>query len=290
MNVRYISNIVLALLIIGLYYLLNKPVVEPLVNKSVSTLTANMINSIVINRHGRDEVQLEKEHDHWQVKQPIPAPANAIRIKLILDLLSSAPQSQFTVTDKMDLQEFGLEPAAITLQLNQQQFKFGKIESLSKHRYLQHNGIIYLVDDKLMPLLNASAASFIDNQIIAKNLKITQIQLPSNSKISDPSPIIIKTENGHWVSNRESIPTDTLVALIDAWQHSYALQVIPLTKQERLMLTGEKIIIHFNNQTALELLLQFNQHNFSLIDLDKQLKYQFPISIKQQLFINKATD
>jgi len=288
MKVRYFTNLVLILLVIGLYWFINLPEDNNAPQQeTLTTLKANQVTDIIVHRSGRDTIKLVKDNTHWTIRQPIQAKANKTRVNLILDLLTLTPSKQFQITTDMSLKQFGLDPATISLQLNQQQFQFGNIEILSKKRYIKHHDAIYLVSDRLEPLLNSTAASFIDNHLIDDEDHISQLQLPDleDKSTSKDVPITIKMVNGHWQSNKKSISTDKLTTIVDAWRYAYALQVIPLSTDTLHSLTGEKILVSFQGQLIpTEFLLQLSKQSLSLINLKNKIKYQFPLTIKQQLF------
>jgi len=280
MKSAIIRNSVLLLVIIGLYWFINRAP-SPLVDSHhLTSLQAEHVTTIHIQRHDRDDIKLSKQDDDWFIDQPIQANANITRTKLILNLLSSVSHSQLTITPNLTLQQFSLEPAKVKLRLNDQLFEFGNIEPISKHRYIRHNNILHLVNDTVMPLLNANANSFIDNRLFSANQHITQLSLPEIvDGDSHTQAVTISLEDGHWQSSNSVLSTDSLTAVITSWQHAYAMQVMPFNNANAF---AQTVTVEFADKTSSNLLLQLTSHHIALIDVSKKLQYQFPRAKLQQ--------
>jgi len=284
MKNRLFINLLLLVAIAALFFYLNKSEVQTAYKHTMSSIEAAAINTIVIDRHNRESIQLVKKKIGWQIIQPINAKANDVRISLILDILSSDSQSSFTPTSSNDLSQFGLDPASISLTLNKEQFQFGNIEALNKLRYIEHNGVIHLVKDTLAPLLNASAASFIDNRIIATGLQISSLELPLES---NSHKFIMSLANGHWTSNNTKLSSDDLVELASSWQQAYAMQVVPINNQK---VSGRKVVINYTDASSSEFILGQSDSNLSLVNLETGLNYLFPAATKHQLLAPIESD
>ena len=284
MKKSYLTNVILLLLVVGLYWFINHQPAQVESNR-LSTLHAKSVHTIKIQRHNRDDIVLNKEDGNWFIAQPIQASANPTRINLILALLSSRSHSQLKPDPSLSLQQFDLDPAKISLSINEQRFEFGNVESINQYRYIRYNNSLHLIDDTVAPLLNSNAASFIDNRLFSEKLSITSLNLPEiASQEAQASALSINVENGHWKSSNETLSNDQLSKLVTAWQHAYAMQVFPLTDDKIQKEIGQNITVEFSNQASAQLLLQFNSYSMSLIDPAKKLKYQFPLSITQQFF------
>ncbi len=290
MKKSYLTNIILLLLVIGLYWFINHQPAQVESNR-LSTLHAKNVDTIKIQRHNRDDIILNKKSGHWFITQPIQANANSTRINLILALLSSRSHSQLKLAPSLSLQQFDLAPAKISLSINDQKFEFGNVESINQYRYIRYNNSIHLIDDTVAPLLNSNVASFINNRLFSEELSITSLNLPEiASQEGQSSALSINLENGHWQSSNETLSPDQLSNLVTAWQHAYAIQVFPLTADKIQKAIGQNITVKFSNQASAQLLLQFNSYGMSLIDPAKKLKYQFPLSTTQQFFLVQNQD
>ncbi|RKZ79075.1 MAG: hypothetical protein DRQ35_04895, partial [Gammaproteobacteria bacterium] len=161
MKSSYLRNIVLLLLIVGLYWFNNRN--NTVINNAeqLTAINSSEIQLITITRPNVDEITIEKTSSGWQISHPIKARANNTRIALLLGLLNSYSYAQQANDSNSMLEQYGLAPEKVSLKLNDYQFQFGDTETISKHRYVLHNDTIHLIDDQVTPLLNANVISFI---------------------------------------------------------------------------------------------------------------------------------
>ncbi|MFW5426845.1 MAG: DUF4340 domain-containing protein [Methylophagaceae bacterium] len=284
MKSRYLLNIFLIALVFGLYWFLNHDISTQQQQQTLSAISHDEVTRISIFRHGLDPISIQKDKTYWQLVQPINAPANNTRIKLLLSILNASSHAQLNHADDTTLAQLGFDNTNTVLKLNNDHFQFGNIESISKRRYVLHNDVIHLIDDSVAPLLNANAASFIDNKLIPLNKQISKLIMPKSNADNTISTdnITIEQKGGRWVSG--NLSADQLTILIDAWQHAYALQVLPLSTAKLPLSEPHKIIIWFQDQTEpVELQLQKDNRTLYLNSPSQQLSYQFPLSIMQQL-------
>ncbi len=286
MKSRYLLNIFLIILVLGLYWLLNHDTSTQDQQQTLTTISHGEITQIHISRHGLDTIAIQKNKTNWQLMQPIAAPANNTRIKLLLSILNARSYAQLSHANDATLAQLGFDNTNTILKLNDESFQFGDIEAISKRRYVLHNGIIHLVDDSVAPLLNANAASFIDNKLIALDFHISKLLIPiiNTDQTLSLHNINIEQKEGHWTSDNKHLSSDQLTILIDAWQHAYALQVLPLNTAKLPLSDPHKIIVWFQNQAEpVEFELQKDNRTLYLNSPSQQLSYQFPLSIMHQL-------
>lgn len=281
MKSSYLTNILLLCLVVGLYWFNNQESTNVNELQALTTLEQNDIQHIIISRPNSTNMTFEKTSLGWQITQPFQAQANTTRIKLLLSLLQTASYAQ--LDNSNTLQQFGLSPDSIELKLNKHSFQFGDIESISNHRYILHNNSVHLVEDKVMPMLQASATSFIENKLFAKDSIIEKLSLPlfnENETLSNKQ-LIIEKVNDHWQS-KSAYTADQLTTLVDTWHHTYALQVLPITETNHSNLSMK---IWLQNQVdAIEFDVQLTDKALYIIDIENKLKYQFSHSIAKQLF------
>ena len=282
MKSRYLFNILLIIVILGLYWFLNQETSIP-TQPTLSITSHDDISQITIARNGLDTISIHKNSSGWQLVQPLNAPANNTRIKLLLSILNTPIYAQLSHADNATRSQLGFSDTSTLLTLNNDRFQFGNIESISKRRYVLHNDVIHLIDDNVAPLLNANAASFIDNKLTPLNKQISKLIITKSNTDNSLSTndIIIEQKQGRWISNG-NLSADQLSLLIEAWQHAYALQVIPL-KTAKLPLTEPHKIIIWLNDASIELELQTNVRTLYLNNQQQQLSYQFPVELLSQL-------
>tara|TARA_R110002049_G_scaffold154240_1_gene318702 strand:+ start:297 stop:1193 length:897 start_codon:yes stop_codon:yes gene_type:complete len=286
MKKSYLTNLILIALIIGLYWLntYDNSAVSEL--PQISTLNSSNIHNITISRSDTSDIVLEKSASGWQIIKPIKAIANNIRVELLLSFLNTPSYAQIAVGTKDSLAQFELNPANLILTLDQLKVKFGGIEPISKHRYVLIDNVIHLITDRITPLLRANAASFIENKLIPLDNIITKLSLPllnADSSLSAET-IIIENTNGLWHSNLPTLKTDRVTALVENWQHAYALQASPIKGDVQITTAVHKVQVWFNNQTLpAEYDLKLNDNALFIIDYQQQLRYQFTLASLVQL-------
>ena len=288
MKKSYLINLVLIIVIIGLYWLNNTAHQPQIEMAQLTTIVRNDIHHISISRLDSTDVELEKVTSGWQITKPIKAPANTKRIELLLSFLETPSYAQIEADDAM-LSKFELKPANIVLTLDDYTVAFGAIEPLSKHRYVLIDNMIHLITDRVTPLLNANATSFIENKLIANKNIITKMALPVlNNNIVLSESVIIENNNGHWQSDLSTISTDTLTALVENWQHAYALQVRPLKQSNEIDSSVHKVYLWFNHEKqAVKYHLKLSDNALFIFNEQQQLSYQFTRSIVAQLLPNQ---
>lgn len=288
MKSTYLTNLVLILFVIGLYWYNNQNESHHNDVIKLASIASDDIQFITISRPKTDDIVLEKSPSGWHVTRPFKARANATRIALLLSLLTANSYAQLSVSDNdHSLSKYGLSPAKVTLSLNDHIFQIGDEETISQHRYVLHNATIHLIDDQVTPLLNANATSFIDNRLIPPNRSIAKLELPvrNTDNTLSTDPVIIENKQGHWHSPSLDMTKDQLTTLIDLWQHAYALQVVPVTKiaSQATASTHKVRIFYQGNDHVSEFELRSTKNTLIITNVKQQLTYQFPVALYQQL-------
>lgn len=289
MKSSYLINLILALLVITLYWFNNLDDTQPVV-ETITTSTIADITTLSIIRPNKHQVDFSKIDATWFMQSPLYARANKTRIDLLLSLLSAPIASSQEIEPQMDLSQFGFNDDSPSIRLNKLEFKFGAIEAISKQRYVLHNKKLYLTQDRIAPLLNVNDHSFIENQLLSPDKTIIHYRLPTLDKDNKLSPKVVNLyqENGQWHSSVQQT-TQRLKELVDSWQYAQALQVLPLS---RLDLHNNKTLtieLIFDDQPESVRSYQVLETNKALFIIDNQseLVYQFVPELKHQLFLKK---
>lgn len=290
MRSSYLINLTLLAVIIGLLWLqYGKDEAQPVA--TVSTMQADAVTHIAIERHGQPVVTLARDSEGWQLTDPFPARASATRIQLLLDLLSMPVQGHFSPAADVSLEPFGLAEPAMVVLMNDAYFAFGEQESLSRQRYLLHGDTIYLIDDTLTPLLRSGAASFVDNRLIADKQRIYRLRLPQVDA-GEPDfgrQTLIEFSDEKWQSDQQDLSSDTIAGLVESWRHAYAMQVRRPSADLHNAETAPLIEVWLEQQDhPLRLQLQLGEQDMQLIDIDTHLHYTFPRALLNQLLPPKV--
>ncbi len=281
MKSSYLTNLILLAIVIALLWLSQQEQPAEQQASTLSSLDTEAIELIQIARSGKVNLRLERQQNHWILTEPFNARANPTRINLLLSLLRAPVHGEFQPMDQSALDQFGLSNPDVILSMNNEQFAFGGVESLSENRYVLHQGMIFLVQDDVTPLLTASAGSFVDNRLIPESNQLTRLTLPA---ADDEQKVRFSLQEGEWHSDNSELSTDAIKTLVDSWQHAYAMQVRYLPNAQLNAMTEPHIKLWLADQAEpMQLLMRQNGQTLQLINPALRLQYDFPLAIKSQL-------
>lgn len=289
MKRSYITNLLLLTLIMVLLWQLDRLNTPATITTMGKNLTASMVQTITIERAQQNPIEITRNQYGWQLERPFVANASNSRINMMLSLLDTVPSRQFAIDDSMDLSAYGLAEPALTLQFNTTSFAFGDTEQLSGQRYIRNNDDIYLVNDTLSPLLQASASGFIENRLFANSDNLKFLSLPYRAEqMLKNKTMNMQLQNGQWQSADPEFSTDALTAIAQAWQQAYAMQVSP--NIESAHTDFMPLEFRFEDGELLYAYARLSAQGLSVLIPDRQLQYQFPASTAISLFPARPTN
>jgi hypothetical protein len=282
MKSSYLTNLVLLSIVIALLWLSQREQPAEQQTSTLSSLDTEAVELIQIERDGKVNLRLERQQSQWVLTEPFNARANPTRINLLLSLLKAPVHGEFQPMDQAALDQFGLSNPDVILSMNSEQFAFGGVESLSENRYVLHQGMIFLVQDDVTPLLTASAGSFVDNRLIPETSRISRLSLPASPNADITMTLTL--QNGQWQSDSGELSADTIKTLVDSWQHAYAMQVSYLDQDQLNALTEPQIQIWLDDKAKpMQLVLRQSGETLHLINPAQRLQYDFPLALQSQL-------
>lgn len=216
MRLRLLLNLVLlaGVAALGIYYWLT-PVPEPGTPPRISDLDIDTVSRIEVERPGEPLIELVRRDGHWRLIAPMQANAEDNRIGTILMLPISISASRFSA-DEVDLEQFGLEPATLTLRFDDASFVIGDENPLDDNqRYLLHDGQVHLFDGRLYQRLNAPLMFYVDPALKPPASRLTGVSLPGRA---------LGRSEGEWTLTPSSADGDA-AALGAAWQRARASYV-----------------------------------------------------------------
>jgi hypothetical protein len=245
---RWLINVILLIIVVILglliFYTLERN--KPIEQAKLTGLDAKTVQSIRIERSGKQPITLLKEiSDSWQLTAPFELPANNFQIKNLLQILSLREYKKIASTN---LAEFKLDTPLATIQYNQLTMAFGDSSPINHQRYVQINNVVYLIRDTWYYYLIGDALAFASLNLLGNNSKIIELEMPGHH---------LKLQDTKWSleSDFENIDTsaDTLNSLIDNWQHASAYDVKPyiatedttVKEQIKITLLGQPKPLHF---------------------------------------------
>jgi len=283
MKRSYLTNLLLLTMMMVLLWQLDRVQTPETVITIGGELSPSMVQKITVTRASQTAIEIIRTGQGWQLQQPFSASASDSRINMLLSLLDSIPSEQFNIDDKLDLTEFGLAEPDLTIRFNDTTFVFGDTEQLSDQRYLRSGDIIYLFNDTISPLLQASASGFIENRLFANSRQLQSLTLPLRTEqILKNKSMTLQLQNGQWQSTDNRFSADELTAMANAWQQAYAMQVSPNNEA-----AGDDFLplqFDFDSGDTLKAYARFSAQGLSVLIPERQLQYQFPASTAISLF------
>lgn len=116
-------------------------------------INADTVSHIEIIVPLQQSALLQRQDGAWRALEPRDAELDVQRLQNVLTILNASAAPGYEAAS-LDLKEFGLEPPAATLRIDDHSFHFGTIEPLSRRRYVLHGNKLYLLTDNYYPLLS----------------------------------------------------------------------------------------------------------------------------------------
>ncbi|AFJ02344.1 hypothetical protein Q7C_1191 [Methylophaga frappieri] len=282
MKRRYLTNIVLLIIVILLFWQwrsLSPQVALP--DVIAPEIDPDAVKQIRIERADKADVNLTRYDDRWQIEAPFNAPANANRIKFLLNIVTTPFSAKFSIHNQ-DLATLGLTAPFVRVNLDGALFSFGDVEPLSGQRYLQYQEDVYVFNDTISPLLTANANGLIENHLLFEEPTMTALNLPfrqSDSQL-DQQRLTIQASDGTWQSS--TVSASVASQLGQAWQNASAIQVnfIDTTSLD----ASQPIQFHFSDNTSLAAFAHLSSQGLRIFIPERRLQYYFPSRAALALF------
>lgn len=232
----------------------------------LSSLRAETVKQIRIEKPGQPPMTLEKTGGRWRVTAPFAARADEARIGRLLGLLAATSTERFPATD---LARFELDRPLLSLTLGGQRFDFGALNPLTQQQYVASGGSVYLIAPQLAADAYAKAFDLADKKLLADNEQPAGFDLPGLQLARDGK--------GNW--NAPRFGQDALNRYADQWKNAYALLVQPYDGSKPL----QTLSLHLADGKTVELAVLQEQPDFVLLRRDEALQYHFPPELKARL-------
>jgi hypothetical protein len=241
--------------------------------KPLSSLQADDIQRIHVQRDGLQDVQLQKQEGNWQMLAPYRVDADNTRVRALLRLADATSHASFSAGDRR-LADFGLAPARAQVRFDDSLFQFGGLEHISKRRYVLLDGTIHLITDLFYHQLRTSATQFVSPRLFSPTQRITRLLLADRQ--------YAQQHDGSWLVTpaADSVSADQLNEFIEHWQRLRASRVSSADEQGG----KEQVSIELADGSKLvfEIVRSENEVVFTRRDLG--LQYHVPVETAEALF------
>jgi hypothetical protein len=245
-------------------------------HQRLSTLKADTVNAIRLERSGDPPVVLQRKQGKWMVLAPLSARADRFQVERMIGILdASATQSM----PAQDLARFGLDRPLARLVIDGTQFDFGAVNAVTREQYVHTAGMVYAVALRHGAALPASATQLLAKQPLDPDDAPVRMAFPTFTVAHDGSRWQVSPPAGE-------LSQDDINRWIDGWRHAAALRTEPYAAdsepQERM-----EIVLRSGRSLTLQVL----QKNPELVlgRSDEKLRYHFSREAAKRLLSPPGT-
>ncbi|MAP11458.1 MAG: hypothetical protein CMQ61_05330 [Gammaproteobacteria bacterium] len=183
----------------------------------LTRLAPKDINNIVVERPGRDAIELKRTARGWRLVAPFTASANPLKASALASL-AGARTNVWYEAEAADARALALDPPAARVRLNNVELQFGGVETLRDLRYVKVEDRVALLKDRFFHHIAASPSAFVDPVLIPKSVELIAIRVPGAS---------LRRIDGEWQFNPGSAFASeaTVEAFVSRWQVAAAMSV-----------------------------------------------------------------
>jgi hypothetical protein len=193
---------------------------RPQTRATLTSMDPASIHRITVERQRQPTLRFVREDGNWRMTAPVTAEAHHARINAILHLLQTSSQDRIDAAGA-DLHTLNLDPAPLTVRLDDAVFLLGGTDPVARLRYVLYGDTVYLVKDSLFYQLTQPAAFFVSTQLLPGSAVITRITYPDHD---------LYLEGGTW-HGRPAETGRTAASVAAAWRRAEAVQVLPYREE-----------------------------------------------------------
>lgn len=220
MKSRWIINILLivAVVILTLVARYEPGIETPAGPQTLTSLRADEIQSIRVNRPLREDLLFSKTNNTWAIDREPPVPADEFQVRALLRLAEQVAARSYPV-EELELSRLALDPPYATVTLDGVEIDFGSMEPLEELRYARVGDHVHLISDMYQHLIEADYTQFVRRRLLAERTRIVGLDVPGFS--------LSKADGGWQIDPSKEVSADALQQLVDNWQQASALHVRP---------------------------------------------------------------
>ena len=265
---RWMLNAGLLLLIAGLTWVLiqrseqHKDTPGP----PLTSLAANAITHIRIERHDSPDIVLEKTGEDWKLTAPHSARANRFNVEALLGALSAPGITRFPAAAE-ELAKFGLEKPQSRVHFENESIAFGAVHPLDNQVYVLHRNEVALIPARHLSAATYPYSNFIDSRLLEAGRKLVALRLPGFS-------LTLKDGVWHRQPPDNELTTDQINNFSSEWHNARALSVEKYSGKQA-MGEIELTTTQDDKSEKLRLGILAKQPDFILHRQDENLEYHF---------------
>jgi osmoprotectant transport system ATP-binding protein len=141
---------------------------QDLLTTTLTSMPVQQIQSLSLKRPGEPRMRLARKDNGWHMLEPFVAPAADAPTTKLLPIAATYVHRTLPAAT-LDLQRLRLDPAMISLRLDDLELRFGTTEPVHDWRYVQIGDLVHLIDDGFLAQLLAPAQDYLDRRLLPKN-------------------------------------------------------------------------------------------------------------------------
>ena len=240
----------------------------------LSTLRSAQAKHITLVRPGQPATTLERRDAQWQITAPLNARADEFQVLRMLTILEAQPTAQLPATD---LERFDLQPPAALLTIDDVEYAFGGINTVTREQYVRRGDTVYVVAPRHGAGLPANALALVRRVLLAEQEQPVAIALPEFS---------LSQKDGRWtLTPPADTSQDDLQRYVDQWRYASAAQAEPYDNRPPLA----EIRITLRNGAVLDLGVLQREPQLVLWRRDTGLQYLFLAAAARALLTRPGT-
>jgi hypothetical protein len=220
---------------------------------ALTSLSADGIDSIQIERAGNTVATLQRRADVWYVETPVAATADAFRVQALLGLARARSSTGFRAAGN-DLTQYGLQPPRATVRFDATVLLIGDTDPVAGHRYVMSGDQVHLLEDNWFSQIFGNGIAWLDPRPLPTGVTLARIDLRGatgdDPRNSQDSAVQWQRLDGHW----QRTPADSTAsaqstgergaALADAWHKARALSV---RRRDPKLGWDRQVLVAFNS-------------------------------------------
>jgi hypothetical protein len=253
-----------------------KPRSDATSHHRLTTLKADKVSAIHLERSGDPPVVLQRKQGKWMLVAPLSARADSFQVERLLGILDASAAHS---APAQDLTRFGLDRPVIRLVIDGTQLAFGSVNAVTREQYVHTAGRVHAVAPRYGAAIPQSAV-----QLVAK-----QPLDPDDTPVRMAFPKFTLAHDGtRWrISPAAGDPgQDEINRWIDGWRHASALRVEPYTAGSE---PPERMEIVMRSGTSLTLHVWQKSPELILGRPDEKLRYHFAAEAAKRLLSPPGT-
>lgn len=206
-------------------------------------------------------IDLEHTEDGWRMTAPFAARADSFEVQRLLSILEARSQARYAATD---IGRYGLAEAQSKVTIDNQDFSFGAVNTMTREQYVLTNDHVYAIPLTQRTAVPRDADAMISRTLLAPGEVLVRLELPDLS---------VTLRDGAWVFTPpiENAGPDERNTWVERWRQASAVRASRHDGRP----APAKIKLELKDGRTLELGILQREPELVLVRLDESIQYHF---------------